>query len=191
MISKKRLVFSIKLISVIMSFILIFIFIPSVLSKYQSITSSNANIDIAFYVIDSSMTTESLVMKEIVPSEEPYIYTFTVQNYNNKGRLETKAKYSVSVISTTNIPFRYELYKVTDTNKENISLGETIYQDDDLMYFRKILSPEFEFGFTDNQMDLYQLYIYYPVEYDSYIYQNIVENINITIESKQILEDDN
>ena len=191
MISKKRLIFSIKLISIMLSLALIFIFIPVGLSKYQAITSSNANIDIAFYVIDSSMETESLVMKEIEPSSEPYIYTFTVQNYDKNGRLETNAKYSISVVSTTNIPFRYELYKVTDSSRENISLGETIFQDEDLMYFRQILSPEFEFGFLSDQIDLYQLYIYYPEEYDSYVYQNIVENINITINSKQVLEDDN
>ena len=191
MISKKRFILSLKMISVIILFISVFILIPNGLSRYQTITGSNVNIDMAFYVIGTSMTSESLVMNDISPSEEPYIYTFTVQNYDERGRIETKANYTINITTTTNIPFIYEIYKINNLTKENISLEETIKQNEDLMYFRNIRTASFEFDYKNNQTDLYQLYIYYPNEYDSYEFQNIVENINITIESKQILESDN
>lgn len=190
MISKKRFILSLKMILLIILFTGVFILIPNGLSKYQSIIGSKVNIDMAFYVIGTSMATESLVMNDVSPSEEPYIYTFTVQNYDERGRIETKASYTINITTTTNIPFQYEIYKINDSTKEKIELEETITQDEDLMYFRNITMKSFEFDFKDNQTDLYQLYIYYPIEYDSYEFQNIVENINITIESKQMLESD-
>jgi len=190
MISEKRFILSLKMILVIILFVSVFILIPRGLSRYQAITDSNVNIDMAFYVIGTSMTTENLVMNDVSPSEEPYIYTFTVQNYDERGRIETKASYTINITTTTNIPFQYEIYKINDSTKENILLEETINQDEDLMYFRDIRTKSFNFDFKNNQTDLYQLYIYYPTDYDSYEFQNIVENINITIESKQMLESD-
>ena len=97
MLSLKRLKLSFKLIVVLVLVVLILIIVPTTLSKYQSISSSNANVDIAFYIISSSMQTENLVMKEIGPSTEPYIYTFSVSNFDDDKRLETKAKYNIMV----------------------------------------------------------------------------------------------
>lgn len=191
MLSKKRFVLSLKVILVIILFISVFILIPHGLSRYQTITGSNVEIDMAFYVVGTSMTKEDLIMNDITPSQEPYIYTFTVQNYDDRGRIETKASYTINITTTTNIPFLYEVYKTNGLTKENIILEETVTQDEDLMYFRNIRTKSFEFDFKENQTDLYQLYIYYPNDYDSYEFQNIVENISITIDSKQMLESDN
>lgn len=188
MLSLKRLKLSFKLIVVLVLVVLILIIVPTTLSKYQSISSSNANVDIAFYIISSSMQTENLVMKEIGPSTEPYIYTFSVSNFDDDKRLETKAKYNIMVKTTTNMPFVYKLYKVNGTNLEDVSLNERVITDEDGMYFRIIETSDYEFGFEEKTIDLYQLYIYYPKEYSTYEYQNIVENISITIDSKQILE---
>ena len=80
MLSKKRFVLSLKVILVIILFISVFILIPHGLSRYQTITGSNVEIDMAFYVVGTSMTKEDLIMNDITPSQEPYIYTFTVQN---------------------------------------------------------------------------------------------------------------
>lgn len=190
MLSLKRLKLSFKLIIALVIVILILVIVPTTFSKYQSISSSNSNVDIAFYIISSSMQTENLVMKEIGPSEEPYIYTFSVSNFENNKRLETKAKYNISINTTTNIPFTYKLYKVNGTNLEDVSLNEGIITDEDGMYFRVIKTADYEFGFIEDETDLYQLYIYYPEEYSTYEYQNILENISITIDSKQVLEND-
>ena len=92
------------------------------------------------------------------------------------------------VKTTTNMPFVYKLYKVNGTNLEDVSLNERVITDEDGMYFRIIETGDYEFGFEEKTIDLYQLYIYYPEEYSTYEYQNIVENISITIDSKQILE---
>ena len=73
---------------------------------------------------------------------------------------------------------------------EDISQGEKIEQDEDGMYFRTIETNEYEFGFTKDETDLYRLYITYPNDYNTYEYQNILENISITIDSKQVLKDD-
>lgn len=190
MFSKRRLKISFKIIIAFSFLFLVLLIVPNALARYQSIASSNANVDIAFYIISSSMQTENLVMRDIGPSTEPYIYTFSVSNFKDEKRLETMAKYKIKITTTTNLPFTYELYKQDGTELNNISLGETINQDSDGMYLRNIETAEYEFGYTTDETDIYQLYIYYPTGYDTYEYQNMVENISINIDSKQVLEND-
>ena len=190
MFSKRRLKLSIKLIITFCFIFLVLLIVPKALARYQSISSSNANVDIAFYVISSSMQTENLVMNDIEPSTEPYIYTFSVSNFQDTKRLETKAKYKIKITTTTNLPFVYELYQQNGTELVNVSLGESITPDSDGMYLRKIETNYYEFGYTSDETDIYQLYIYYPTGYDTYEYQNMVENISINIDSKQVLEND-
>lgn len=190
MISFKKFSLSFKFIISIILVIILIIFVPITFSRYQTISSSNALVDIAFYIISSSMQTENLVMKEIGPDDNSYVYTFSVSNFKDNQRLETKAKYNIVIKTTTNIPFTYKLYKENGTKLEDISQGEKIEQDEDGMYFRTIETKEYEFGFTKDETDLYRLYITYPNDYDTYEYQNILENISITIDSKQVLKDD-
>ena len=190
MFSKRRLKLSIKLIITFCFIFLVLLIVPKALARYQSISSSNANVDIAFYVISSSMQMENLVMNDIAPSTEPYIYTFSVSNFQDTKRLETKAKYKIKITTTTNLTFVYELYQQNGTELVNVSLGETVTSDSDGMYLRNIETSEYEFGYTSDETDIYQLYIYYPTGYDTYEYQNMVENISINIDSKQVLEND-
>lgn len=189
MLSKKRFIISLKFVFIVIFALGILVILPYTLSKYQSIASSNANVDIAFYVVSSNLQTENIVMKEIGPSTEPYVYTFTVSNFEGNKRLETKAKYKIKITSTTNIPYVYKLYSENNT-ADSILTNEIVEADQDEMYFRKMETNEYEFGFLENETNLYQLYIYYPEGYDTYEYQNIVENINITIDSKQVIEGD-
>ena len=67
MFSRRRLKLSIKLIITFCFIFLVLLIVPKALARYQSISSSNANVDIAFYVISSSMQTENLVMNDLHP----------------------------------------------------------------------------------------------------------------------------
>ena len=154
MISFKKFSLSFKFIISIILVIILIIFVPITFSRYQTISSSNALVDIAFYIISSSMQTENLVMKEIGPDDNSYVYTFSVSNFKDNQRLETKAKYNIVIKTTTNIPFTYKLYKENGTKLEDISQGEKIEQDEDGMYFRIIETKEYEFGFTKDETDL-------------------------------------
>ena len=190
MISRERLKISLKLFLIVIFSILSLSLFPQVFSRYQSDATVNTNIDVAFYVINASFQSKNIILEEIAPSDEPYLLNFSIANHNGSNRLEVDAIYELKIVTTTNLPLTYKLYKnedYTDANATNLLEGtmELPAQDEDGTYFQLLNSSTEEFGFKEDQINEYQLLIYFPKMYMSHEYQDIVESIEITIDSKQ------
>lgn len=156
------------------------------LAKFESEVSGNVIGNIAFYVIDSEFQNEEIKLGEIEPSNQEYIYEFSVANFNDKKRLETNAEYNVIVRTTTNLNLEYRLLKNNENNDAFIT--KELIQDEDGMYYN-IMKTDIElFGFKNNQINEYELRIKFPNEYNNFDYQDIIESIEIIILSKQIIE---
>ena len=150
---------------------------------FQTTTESEASLDIAFYCIEEDFQTMTLKLDEIVPRTAPYVYNFTVSNNNGTKRTETELIYDLTIRTTTNLPIDITLF---DTNAGATPLGsETIIQDDDGTYFRYITTPQREFGFVNNQTNNYRIQVVLPATYKSEEYQDIIELVEINVDSKQ------
>lgn len=186
----KSIVFS----SLLLILLLVSVFlIPTTFSKYVSETSSDAEVKIAFYLLKTDYRTSVILLDEIAPRNDPYTYMFTVSNYEGNNRAETNMKYDLSIRTTTNLPLEYELYLnsvYTDANAENAITNSQIIQDDDGTYFNKFTTDTEYFSYSYNEINTYQLVVYFPSTYVDEMYQDIVDSIEITVNSKQILEDD-
>lgn len=190
LIDKKRFLLSIKILVLFVCLVVTIYFTPVVFSKYESDTVSVANANIAFYLLKENYYTESLQLVEMVPRSAPYAYSFTVSNNDGTNRLETDLEYDLTIVTTTNLPLDYELYLNETYNASgatNIIVNDTTATDVDGTYFRTMTTPKETFGFTENQTNTYTLVVYFPSTYISYLYQDILENIEIIINSKQIL----
>lgn len=105
-------------------------------------------------------------------------------------------EYTLKIVTTTNLPLSYALYKnekYNDNNSSNIITGDVIARDsdaEDATYFRTLSTEKEKFGFKKDEKNDYQLVISFPKEYDSFEYQGIVEGIKIVIESKQVIDED-
>lgn len=150
---------------------------------FQTETSSEANIDIAFYCIKEDFQTMTLKLDNILPRSTPYSYDFTISNNNGTKRTETELQYDLSIRTTTNLPLDIKLY---DTNTGMVEIGTvTIMQDSDDTFFRIITVPQREFGFLNNQTDKFTIEVILPEIYKSHEYQDIIELIEINVDSKQ------
>ncbi len=194
MISKKRFVLAIKLSMAIILLMTAIAILPKVFSRYQSSANSNSDIDVAFYIINAEYQSQNVVLSKLKPSNDPYLVNFTVSNNDGTNRLGVDATYDLKIVTTTNLPLSYELYKNQTYNTNGatnvISSTTSIAADEDGTYFKTMVAPSETFSFQSNQTYSYQLVIYFPTEYMSYNYQDIVESIEIVVDSKQILEDD-
>ena len=194
MISKKRFILAIKLSMAIIFLITSIAILPKVFSRYQSGASTNPNIDVAFYIINTTYQSQSVVLSKIMPSDDPYLVNFTVANNDGTNRLGVDATYDLRIITTTNLPLSYELYKNQTYDASGavniISSTTSIAADTDGTYFKTMVAPSESFSYTTNQSYSYQLVIYFPKQYMSYNYQDIVESIEIVVDSKQIVEED-
>jgi len=173
--------------SILIFFWFLYLFkVPESLSRFTSLVSSDADVSIAFYVIDAEYQTEEIKLDKIVPNDTEYEYKFSVANYNKVKRLETNAEYNVVIRTTTNLNLEYELYE--NNENESVILSKELIQDDDGTYYNVIKTKKEKFGFRKNQINYYTLAIKFPLDYIDYNYQDIIESIEIIILSKQVTE---
>ena len=193
MIDKKKFFSYMKTNILCLTFLIIILNIPSTLSKYTSNSSSDVKTDVAFYIVKTDYKTEEILLDEIVPREEPYVYTFEVSNNDGKNRTETNLSYDLSIRTTTNLPLEYELYlneDYKDSGARTIFTSDNTEQDSDSTYFRNFKTDTKYFSYLYDEKNTYQLVVRFPKDYIDYKYQDIYESIEITIKSKQIVKSD-
>jgi hypothetical protein len=185
-----------KILLSITILLILYKIIFSSFSLYESEAISATDLDIAFYALEDSYQTNVISLEDMLPGETKTYY-FSIANFkdNEDGTTdvaETDIEYTLTIRTTTNLYFEYELYvdqDPDDASSESICLSSPIlYKDDYDTYFKKIVEYKETFvqaagANTDN----YTLKITLPAEYDSVAYQNIIDCIEITIESHQIL----
>lgn len=190
---KKFLKYNRLTIAIIILAILLFI-VPITYSRFQSTRTPNAEIQTAFYIIDSNYETKSVHLDDLVPSATPYTYNFTVANNNGTDRAETDIEYTIEITSTTNLPLTYALYlnqEYTDEDSTNIIINDITQQDEYGTYFKKMVTESKKFSHLKDESNSYQMTVVFPKEYEDFEYQGIIEGIIITVKSKQVIEENN
>ena len=163
---------------------ILLIAIGELIARYISKGLSEENIDIAYYIIDGGIQSQKLVLDNIVPRKQPYKYEIQVSNVLNGKKSETVIEYYLEIEATTNLPVSYEIYSVED-NRENQIKEYEVYKDEDGVYYKKMKTETKQLGLAE-QRDIYILSIEFPEENKTNLeYADILEMLNITIESKQ------
>ena len=194
MIDRIRFLKFSKVFVLVVIFLLLLIIVPFTYSKFFSKADSNAKVDTAFYILKADYYETSIFIDDIVPSDNVYTYNFSILNNDGKNRVETNMEYTLKIITTTNLPLSYSLYKNEkhgDKGSINIITSDVIARDadnDDATYFRTLGTEKEVFGFKKDEKNDYELVISFPKDYDSFEYQGIVEGIKIVIESRQVID---
>lgn len=161
---------------------------PKTYSKYETDAMSSIDVEAAYYVINTEYQTDTVKMFDLVPSNNQYVYTFSVANNKDGKRLETRLKYNLKIRATTNLPLTYELYKIV--NNEDILFKDVdeVIPDNYGTYFRHISTEDEYFSYIYDEINYYKLIVNLSEEFNSSQYQDIVEFMEIIISSKQLLD---
>ena len=188
---KKRLVIFglLMLLTLISSFYLL----KQAYSSYQSNVKLNSNIDKAIYLLDTNTMNFNLDSDGIIPSDSPYVYKFSVSNFNDSDHSDVDLIYDIVLTTTTNLPITYELYRNENYDDEaatNILTVSKISKDIDGAWYNVFTpSSSFSFNYDKYSTDIYSLVIKFPKNYSlDLTYVNVIDNIEIAINSKQIIE---
>lgn len=146
MIDKKKLKKSLIIISLIIIIIFVAIQIRNTLARYETTTTTQRDVDVAFWVVDNSFKTERLVIDDIYPLDTPFEYQFTVSNFNGDKVAETDIEYEIVLTTTTNLPLSYE---ITRNGTTYTGINQKLFADEDGTVFREI-----RFGATENPYPL-------------------------------------
>ncbi len=186
---KRFLLFS---IAILLLFFLAFYILTRTYGSYESNARLNAGIDQAIYIFDRDQISFNLDPDQIVPSDDPYVYKFSVQNYNSSQDTDVDLEYTVDLRSTTNLPITIKLYRNENYDSAgavNLLGSPTIKQDSDNAYYRTYPTLGFyDMPYTARVKDIYTIVIDYPKSFSDYeVYADYIENIEITLKSRQAL----
>ena len=161
-----------------------------ILARYESMSNSVANVDVAFYVLKDDYKTMTTNLDSLLPQDDAYIYTFSIGNQDGTKTAEVDLEYELTIRTTTNLPLTYELYmnqQYTDSNAQNIITENKIEADEQGTYFRKLLTDKVSLSYKVATTNQYQLVVHFPKEYNTENYQDIIELIEITVDSHQVI----
>lgn len=161
-------------------------------ATYETSAKLNANIDRAIYLVENDGMSFNIDSEQIIPSNDPYVYKFSVSNFNASGNSDIDIEYSLRVRTTTNLPLTFELYRNENYNDDgavNLFSSPRVVQDEDGAWYN-IYEPEgvYEMLYAEPITDIYTLVVNFPKVYASNsIYADSIENIEVLIKSKQII----
>lgn len=174
----------VKLIILTLSLFIVARIFNIVLSKYETEANSSADVDIAFYLFKEDFKTMELNLESLIPQEDKYTYFFNIGNQDGEETAEIDLEYDLTIRTTTNLPLTYELYM----NGENIIKSNEIVQDEDNTYFRVITTDTQKLSYRAPKTNQYELVIYFSEQYNTINYQDIIELLEITVDSRQATE---
>ena len=176
------------LVIVLMFFLNLDIF---TLSRYETKVTSTNKLTTAIYLLKDEYQTISVKLPDVIPSNNQYMYTFSISNYNGTNHSDTNLKYKIHIRTTTNIPIEYDLFNSLDiSNANSCIINNTTNPDEDGTIFRHILTDEKKMLYNEDKIEYYTLLFTFPTEYNEYIYSGLVDYIEINVESSQILRTD-
>ena len=157
-------------------------------ARYESTAVSNTELEVALYALEEE-DSYTIALDEMVPREDPYVYRFTVANTDKNGRLtDVRLYYDLKIITTTNMQLTYELYKNQNYLSSNatsaISLN-IVAPDEDGTFFRTITTSRVYFCYQQEEINEYTLLVYFPESFKDSKYQDLIESIQIKIDSQQ------
>ena len=137
------------------------------LARYTSSANTENNVDIAFWFVDAGYQEGIIFLQDIAPSSNFYEYSFSISNTDENNNIaETDLKYEIDIISTTNLPLNYNLYK-----KVSSVIGidpEEIYTDLNGNNYREI-----PFEYSESATNLRNYYTF-TQDTDGTYYKNTV-----------------
>ena len=176
-----------KIIIFFTSIILFATIIIFTFSRFQSDVNATATMDAAFYIVNEDYQSMNINLGALEPRTQKYEYNFSISNFEDSKRAEVNLEYDLAIITTTNLPLEYELF-MNDNNNQNIITSDVTSQDNYGTYFRTLKTNTEFFEYTANQTNTYKLTIYFPPIFKDIKYQDVIEGIEIQVNSRQVIE---
>ena len=174
-----------KLILLVLILVLVVNMVKGTLARYRSRALSEADVDLAYFIVDTQSVSQSLRIDSMIPQDSAISYTFFVANYKNAERTQTALDYTIEIKTTTNLHLGYSVHKQGEST--NLITSDVTRPDSNGTIFRYLTVTGGTFGVTANQQDVYVLEVTFSSSYKSADYAGIIDYVQITIDSRQKL----
>ena len=158
-------------------------------ARYESETTVSVEPTLAFFIVDVQNASGQIKLDGIIPRAEPYLFAFEVSNFKETEHANVDLTYSIEVITTTNMPLNFKLFKGNDTTQNEIST-DTITTDENGVYYRHLVIDDVSvMNYSVNVTDTYTLWVEFPVSNMAYpdVYVGIIDLVDIKINAEQVV----
>ena len=159
-------------------------------ASYSSRANLSLDIQTAMFVVEEGETSFNIDLNQIIPSDDAYIYTFSISNFDEEKRTDVDLSYQLKIQTTTNMPLAYRLYYQSYNldEKDIISSKETKQDSDGSWYHLFTIDDTYEFTYQENQTNIYYLVVDFPSAYKNNVeYSDSLDNIEVIIDAKQTI----
>jgi len=189
MIDKKKVIKSLIIISLIIIIIFAAIQIRKTLARYETTTTTERDVDVAFWIVENSFESQRMLIDDIFPRTTPFEYTFTVANFKETKSAETDLDYEIVITATTNLPLSYEITKDGTT----CTKIEKLYTDTDGTVYREIKletqANSLNMLQETDTTHTFKINVTFPQQYSANAeYADLMEDIKIELSAKQVID---
>ena len=175
------------LVSMLILFLLYKIVFSS-FSLYESEANSDADADVAYFVLNDEYQSQVIKLDSMNPGDTQN-FVFNISNYvldddSEEVVSEVDMEYTLKIRTTTNLPLEYELTRSQSAGEEETF---ELVTDDDGTYFKKLLEETGTFSCDQGYTNTYTLTITFPTNENDIKYQDLIECIEVSVDSRQII----
>jgi len=160
-------------------------------ARYESSTLLDISPSLAFFIVDVQSQSGQIKLDSMIPSSTPYLYQFNVSNFDttNNKKANVDLTYSIEIITTTNIPLNFKIYKGNDMSENKIDSDMVITDDNGVYYRHLVLNGVSVMNHSEKHTDVYTLWVEFPVQYKNSpsAYSGIIELVDIKIDAEQVV----
>lgn len=160
-------------------------------SAYESHANLSLDIQTAMFVVEPGIMSFNIDLDQIIPSDNSYIYTFSISNFNETMKSDVDLEYNLYLQTTTNLPLSYRLYTEEEYNQNNPGLltkKERKQDDDNSWYNLMTVETKYQFSYKEKKTYIYYLVIDFPTTYKNVLeYSESLENIKMIIDAQQVV----
>ena len=158
-------------------------------ARYETETNINMEPKLAFFITNVESQTGQIQLDGMIPSNTPYVYRFDVSNFYKNKKANVDLKYEIEIVTTTNIPLTYKVYKGNELNN-NIISDDYYEQDSNGVYYRHLKIDNISyFNHDQKRTDIYSLTVEFKEEYKNLYkeYAGVIELVDIKVNAEQVI----
>ena len=158
-------------------------------ARYENTTDLRVMPSLAFFIVDVQNTSGQIKLEGMVPSADPYLYTFNVSNFQGTKRANVDLTYTIEIITTTNLPLNFRIFRGNNLTQNEIDTDTTTTDENGVYYRHLVITDTNTMPYTTNTTDLYTLWVEFPVAYrvNATDYAGIIDLVDIKINAEQVV----
>ncbi len=158
-------------------------------ARYESEVEVDGGPTLAFFIVDVTTQSGHIKLDEMIPRTTPYTYTFNVSNFNTEKRANVDLTYTIEIITTTNMPLNFQIFKGNDMNTMQVDHDTTTADANGVYYRHLVIDDASIMTYSANHTDTYTLWVEFPLANKDYPdkYEGIIDLVDIKIVAEQVV----